>query len=43
MAIAVAAEHAERAVQVLEKQGETVWRIGVVEPSDSSAPLVVYS
>ena len=43
MVIAVDPGHADSAVRTLEKLGERVWRIGVIEPSDAGAAHVIYS
>ncbi|MHB9103346.1 MAG: phosphoribosylformylglycinamidine cyclo-ligase [Sulfuricella sp.] len=41
MAVIVAAEHAERAMQLLRDAGETVWRIGSVEKRTEGQPQTV--
>ncbi len=41
MAVIVAAEHAERAMQLLSDAGETVWRIGQVEARAEGQPQTV--
>ncbi|MGE5027988.1 MAG: phosphoribosylformylglycinamidine cyclo-ligase [Betaproteobacteria bacterium] len=41
MAVIVAAEHAEQAMQLLREAGETVWRIGKVEARADGQPKTV--
>ncbi|MDB5866960.1 MAG: purM [Betaproteobacteria bacterium] len=41
MVLVVSAADAERAVQVLEQQGETVWRIGVVDQRRGDEPQTI--
>jgi phosphoribosylformylglycinamidine cyclo-ligase len=41
MVLVVAAADAERAAGVLEREGETVWRIGVVEQRRGDEPQTI--
>lgn len=42
MVVCVDAEHAEKAIETLSAQGESVFRLGQIEPSDKTEPEVVY-
>ncbi|RDH91319.1 MAG: phosphoribosylformylglycinamidine cyclo-ligase [endosymbiont of Seepiophila jonesi] len=43
MVVCVAAEDSERAMQMLNDAGETAWRLGQIETSDSDEPVVEIS
>lgn len=43
MVVCVAAEDADRATELLRAQGETVYRIGQIVPSDCETPCVTYA
>jgi phosphoribosylformylglycinamidine cyclo-ligase len=43
MTLCVAEEHVDGAVEILRKQGEQCWPIGVVEESDADSSRVIYA